>query len=229
MRTKLLFILLKTIGSIISLFMVSVVIAAPPTTKPSTTKPATRPMDEGVSLFDGKTLGKWKVMDYAGAGEPHVEDGTLILPVGERLTAVVWTGEFPKVDYEVSFQAQRIDGTDFFVGLTFPIVDSHASLILGGWGGATCGISSIDGEDAVHNDVRSFRTFEKGKWYRVRLRVTAKKLETWVDDDKIIDLDTTGKKLSLRSDIEESKPLGFASFATTSGLKDIRMKSVDHK
>ena len=197
---------------------------SPPTSQP-TTRQAT---DQGASLFDGKTLAQWKVIDYAGAGEPRVEDNSLILPAGERLTGVSYTGEVPKNNYEVSFLARRIDGTDFFAGLTFPVADSHATLILGGWGGATCGISSIDGEDAAHNDLRSFRKFDTGKWYRVRLRVTSKKIQAWVDDESIIDFDPTGKKLTLRSaDMEASTPLGFSAFATEAAVKEIRLKKLD--
>ena len=197
--------------------------AAPPTTKPSTAP------GDGISLFDGKTLGQWKVTEYAGAGEPRVEAGTLILPAGERLTGVNWSGDAPKMDYEISFDAQRVDGTDFFVGLTFPIAETHASLILGGWGGATCGISNVDGEDAAHNDLRTFRKFENGQWYHIRLRVTATKLEAWVDKDIVVNLDTTGKKITLRGDIEESKPIGFASFATTAAVKEIKLTMLKGK
>ena len=181
------------------------------------------PQAAGESLFDGKSLGPWKSSDYAGAGEPRVENGSLILPVGERLTGVTYTGELPKINYEITFDARRVDGTDFFVGLTFPVGDSPASLIYGGWGGTVCGISSLDGEDAAHNDTRSFHSFTTGTWYHVRLRVTAAKLEAWSDQEKIVDVSITGKKLSIRPEIEESKPLGLASFATTAEIKNIRL------
>ena len=189
---------------------------------------ATRPVEPAAtSLFDGKTLGQWKPADFAGGGEPRVENGTLILPFGERLTGVTWTGDVPKMNYEISFQAQRVDGSDFFVGLTFPVADAHASLILGGWGGTVCGISSLDDEDAAHNATRSFHNFNNGQWYRVRLRVTSTKIEAWTNDEKIVDVLTTGKKLSLRIEIEESKPLGLASFSSTAAFRDIRLKKLD--
>lgn len=199
-----------------------------PESAQSTPPAATRPVETtGLSLFDGKTLGKWKPTDYAGGGEPRVEDGSIILPVGERLTGVNWTGEaLPKMNYEISFKAQRVDGSDFFVGLTFPADDSYGSLILGGWGGTVCGISSFDDEDAAHNATRTFHSFDNGKWYRVRLRVTPTKVEAWVDDEKIVDAVTTGKKLSLRIDIEQSKPLGLASFQSTAAIQDIQLKTL---
>src|SRR3954466_1522750 len=88
-------------------------------------------------LFDGKTLNNWQAADFEGAGDPRVEDGQLILPFGERLTGVRWTGpDLPRMNYEIAFDAKRTDGSDFFCGLTFPYNESYASLIIGGWGGA---------------------------------------------------------------------------------------------
>jgi hypothetical protein len=43
-------------------------------------------------LFDGKSLKGWKVADFAGHGEPAVEDGVLTLPNGEGLTGVTYAG-----------------------------------------------------------------------------------------------------------------------------------------
>jgi hypothetical protein len=177
-----------------------------------------------MNLFDGKSLGRWKDTNYAGSGEARVEEGNIILPVGERLSGVNWVGEeLPKVNYELSLQAKRVDGSDFFCGLTFPIGDSFASLIVGGWGGALVGVSCIDDEDAAHNSAKSYHTFEDNKWYTVRVRVTPDKLEAWLDQEKIVDVPTTGKKFSLRGDIEESKPLGIASFQTTAAIRGIHL------
>ncbi len=191
---------------------------------PGTPAPTTRPaVSKEISLFDGKTLGQWKPTDYAGAGEVAVEKESIILPVGERLTGVTWTGDVPKMNYEISFDAKRMDGTDFFAGLTFPVADSFASLIIGGWGGTVCGLSSIDDEDAAHNSTRTFQSFDNDRWYHIRLRVTPTKIESWLDGVQIVDLMTAGKKLTLRLDIEESKPLGLASFQCTAAIRNIRL------
>jgi hypothetical protein len=206
-----------------------------PTPTPSTVSshattqgaPVTKPSaSSATSMFDGKTLGKWAPIDYAGMGEVHVEGGSLILPVGERLTGVRWTGDFPKANYEIELDAQRMDGSDFFVGLTFPDGDTFGSLIMGGWGGTVCGISSLDDEDAAHNATRTFQNFENGKWYHVRLRVSGTKVLAWLDREKIVDLDITGKKLGLRVDVDESKPMGLASFQCTAAVKNIRWSKV---
>jgi hypothetical protein len=196
--------------------------ASQPSAKPETA-PTTK-ADTGISLFDGKTLGKWVDCNFAGGGEIVVEDGNLILRVGERLTGIRWTGEPPpKANYEVSLKAKRVDGSDFFCGLTFPVADAHASLIVGGWGGALVGISSIDGDDAAHNEFKTYGSFEDNTWYAIRVRVTADKILAFIDDKKVIEVPTAGKKFSLRGDIEEATPLGIASFQTTAALRDIRL------
>src|SRR5436190_20842573 len=85
------------------------------------------------SLFDGKTLKGWKVTDFAGGGEVNVENGQLMLHSGVMLTGVSWTNTLPKTDYEVSLEAMKVDGSDFFCGLTFPVGDAFCSFIVGGW------------------------------------------------------------------------------------------------
>ncbi|MCH8829278.1 MAG: DUF1080 domain-containing protein, partial [Planctomycetes bacterium] len=66
--------------------------------------------------------------------------------------------------------------------------------------------------------------FKKGEWYRIRLRVTETKIEAWIDGQKIVDQKTTGKKISVRQEIELSKPFGFATWQTTGALRNIRIR-----
>ena len=103
--------------------------------------------DEGwQSLFDGKSLGQWKSTEFGGEGKVTVANGQINLEAGVMLTGITWTGSsFPKTNFEVSLEAKKVDGTDFFCGLTFPVAESHCSLILGGWGGGIVGLSSLDG------------------------------------------------------------------------------------
>jgi hypothetical protein len=99
-------------------------------------------------LFNGKDLEGWKITNFGGEGEVYVENGEVVITQGADLSGIHTEQEIPKVDYEIQFEAQRAAGSDFFAGLTFPVKDSHCSLILGGWGGGVCGISSLNGMDA---------------------------------------------------------------------------------
>ena len=179
------------------------------------------------SLFDGKTLAGWKTTKFGAHAEPEVKDGQLVLPAGDPMTGVTREkDDVPHVNYEIALEAQRAEGSDFFVCLTFPVVNSHASLVLGGWSGGVCGISSIDHMDASENNTSSFRQFKNKQWYKVRLRVLKDRLQAWVDDEQIVDADTTGKKLSVRVEVDASIPLGFASYRTTAALRNIRIREL---
>ena len=179
------------------------------------------------SLFDGKTLTGWRLTEFAGRAEVQCESGLLVLNMGDPFTGINWTNDVPKINYEVALDAMRVSGSDFFCGLTVPVRDSFCSLIVGGWGGSLVGISSLDRMDASENETAKFMNFEQGRWYRIRLRVTDKRIEAWIDQDKLINVDISDKQISLRpGDIELSKPFGIASWQTTAALREIRLRTV---
>lgn len=176
-------------------------------------------------MFDGKTLTGWKVTDFAGHGDVKAEDGKLTLEMG-YMTGVTWTNPLPRTNYEVSLEAMRVDGTDFFCGLTFPVGKDPCSLIVGGWGGGVVGLSSLDGEDASSNETTQYMNFQKGKWYHIRLRVVPGRIQAWIDEDKVADVDTTGKRISIRSEVEESVPFGIATWSTAGALRKIQIREL---
>ena len=185
---------------------------------------------EWKSLFDGKTLKGWAVTDFAGTGKVDIQNGQIMLHSGLILTGVNWTNEIPKTNFEIELEAMKEDGSDFFCCLTFPVNNSHCSFVVGGWGGAVVGISSIDGMDASENDTTKFMNFEKKRWYRVRVRVTPAKIETWIDNEKFADQPIEDRKIGMRpGEIELSIPLGIATYQTTAALKNIRLRSVGGK
>lgn len=178
---------------------------------------------DAISLFDGETLAGWKLVDYAGHGAVKAGDGLLELGMGSTLTGIVWQGEVPaRFDYEIELEAKRAVGNDFFCGLTFPYRDQHATLILGGWGGSLTGFSSIDGLDASENESQDFMRFETDRWYRVRLRALEDRLQAWVDDQPIFDVETKGREIDVRIDVAEFTPIGLSSFQTTAVLRNLR-------
>ncbi|HEY2342197.1 MAG TPA: DUF1080 domain-containing protein, partial [Chthoniobacteraceae bacterium] len=71
-------------------------------------EPAAKPAEK--DIFDGKTLTGWKATDFAGAGEVAVKDGTLVLNAGDPLTGVNYTGQTPKMNYEITLEAMRVEG-----------------------------------------------------------------------------------------------------------------------
>ena len=182
-----------------------------------------------IILFDGKNLDNWAKTDFAGKGEIFIDgNGSLVLEMGAELSGLHWKGrELPKSNYEITLQAKRTMGSDFFCGLTFPYKDSHATLILGGWGGALIGISSLDDFDASENETGDAYVFEDHQWYDIKLRVTDAEFKVWIDGESVIDCEVEGRRVSMRpGEIEMSVPLGICTFATTGVLKNIKLRKL---
>ncbi|MBK5293567.1 MAG: DUF1080 domain-containing protein [Acidobacteriia bacterium] len=182
------------------------------------------PPAEWTSLFDGKSLKGWKETPFSRHGEVRVKDGMIVIGDG-HLTGITWAGQFPRSGYEIRFEAARLEGSDFFAGITFPVNDSFCSWINGGWGGSVVGLSSLDGDDASENDTSTVRDFVKGRWYAFRLAVTENRIKGWINGELVIDADITGRRVELRAgEIDLCKPLGFASYSTVAGLRRVEYR-----
>jgi len=177
------------------------------------------------NLFNGESLKGWEVIDWEGHGPVTVKDGCVIVGKGLGISGIKWKENFPKINYEITLDAKRVEGTDFFCGVTFPVKDSFNTLVIGGWGGCIVGLSCIDYEDAANNVTYDFREFETGRWYRIRLRVTEEKIEAWIDNDKIVDFIIGNYILSIRWEAESSKPFGISTWQTTGALKNIKLET----
>ena len=183
---------------------------------------------EEIVLFDGVTLKNWKATNFGGEGEVEVENGQVILGRGSPLTGVTWTGpDLPKTNYEVTLDAMRLVGNDFFCGIGFPVGESNASFVAGGWGGATCGISLIDGEPAIENETFTIQTFENKKWYSFCLRVTPEKIEAWLDDFPIVDIKIMDRQITIHPAMESSLPFGLTSFMSTAAYRNVKLRKLD--
>jgi hypothetical protein len=177
-------------------------------------------------LFDGKSLAQWKETPFPGRGTVSVRDGVILLGKG-RMTGITFTGEFPRANYEVRFEAARLEGNDFFGSIVFPVKDNFCSWINGGWDGTVVGLSNIDGYDASENDTSTVKEFEKGRWYGFRLMVTEERITAWIDGRVVIDTDITKRQVGLRfDDTDLAAPLGFASYATLGGLRKIEFRRI---
>jgi len=161
---------------------------------------------------------------FGPQGPVNVSEGRIILGMGDGCTGVTWEKDFPRINYEVSLEAMKITGNDFFCGITFPIHNDYCSLIVGGWGGTVVGLSTIDGVDASENNTSIIRSFNEKEWYRIKLRVTEKEIEAWINDEHVVDFTYEGKKLSIRPEVELSIPFGITSWQTTAALRNIYLK-----
>ncbi len=178
-------------------------------------------------LFDGKSLEGWKKTDFLNAGEVKVEEGSIMMATGRSMTGITTTrGDLPRSNYELSYEAMKLSGDDFFAAATFPVGTSHLTFVNGGWGGNITGLSSLDGMDASENDTsRSFRYKEK-TWYRFRVRVTDKMVRCWIDDKELAAVKHQDRRVSTRIESRRSQPLGFASWESAGAIKGIEIRTL---
>lgn len=198
---------------------------AAPAKQAAEAKPAADPY-AWKDLFDGKTLKGWKSPNFGGEGKVAVKDGAILLEMGDSMTGITHTGKVPKMNYELAFEAKRVNGNDFFATTTFPVDKSFCSFVVGGWGGGVVGISSIDHFDASENPTTKFVSFKDNQWYRIRVRVTKAKLECWIDDEKQVDFETADHKLSIRMECDLCCPLGISTWCTSAMVRNIRLRNL---
>ncbi|GHT13174.1 hypothetical protein FACS1894170_08860 [Planctomycetales bacterium] len=183
-------------------------------------------------LYDG-TLKNWSVPKYGGDGEVVAEKDKLTINRGDSMTGVRYDKFVPKEDYEISYEARRTEGSDFFAACTFPVGKAFCTLVNGGWGGAVTGLSSITGSDASGNETTVNYDYADNIWYRFRISVTKKKIQVWIakqdKDEKwqekpVIDLETEDREFSVRFEMNDYKPLGFCSWSSTGELRNIQYR-----
>ncbi len=198
---------------------------AAPVKQAAPAKPAADPY-AWKELFDGKTLKGWKVPNFGGEGKVTVRDGAILMEMGDSMTGITYSGQIPKMDYEVALEAKRVNGNDFFATTTFPVGKSFCSLVVGGWGGGVVGISSVDHFDASENPTTKFSSFKDNQWYKIRIRVTKTKLECWIDDEKQVDFETQDHKLSIRMECDLCCPFGISTWCTSGAVRNIRLRNL---
>lgn len=171
----------------------------------------------------------WSELQLGGEGSAQWTDGVLRLDAGVEMTGSQYGGALPEIPYELELEARKMSGSDFFCGLTFPVSSAAecVTLVVGGWGGVTVGISSIDGKDASENETTSYGSFESEKWYAIRVTVKKGEVLAWVDGEEVVNLATEGRKLGLRRGaIESCAPLGLAAWQTGSEIRAVRWRSI---
>lgn len=196
--------------------------------------PATWAAELERRLFAGRTLAGWVQSGFEAEGAVRVVapfeggEGAIVIEAGTTLSGVTWTRgvDLPRNNYEVSLEAMRLAGGDFFCGLTFPVEATACTLVVGGWGGTVVGLSSVDRVDASGNETTREREFADRRWYRIRVRVAEGRIRAWIDDEQVVDLVTRGRRISLRpGEIQKSLPLGIATYMTRAAVRDIRLRA----
>jgi hypothetical protein len=156
-----------------------------------------------------------------------VENGEIKIGMG-HMTGITLTStqDLPRVNYELSLDAMRVDGSDFFCGLTFPVGKESCSFIVGGWGGGVVGLSTLDSEDASQNETTTSMNFANNRWFHIRVRVEPEKIQAWIDEDRVVNVETTGRRIGIRLEMESSVPLGIATWNTAAAWKNIQIKKL---
>jgi hypothetical protein len=184
----------------------------------------------GRVLFDGKSLDGWVVTDFYHHGEVKVEDGAVTLAKGDPLTGITTTlKDVPTLDYELSYEARRVSGSDFFAAATFPVGAGFLTFVNGGWGGQLTGLSSLDGADASENETGRSFAYENGRWYRFRVRVTALAVRCDIDGKEIVAARIGNREAKTRIEVRSNQPLGFASYDCVGAIRNVRMRKLSHE
>jgi hypothetical protein len=184
-------------------------------------------------MLAGAQAALWQSAEIPGGGAAAVRDGEATLAEGGPLTGLRFTGwqagGLPVRDYEITCEAMRMAGQDFFAAITFPVRDiaTCGTLIVGGWGGGLVGISSIDGQDASDNLTRNEQRFENGQWYRIRLEVRDELLRCWIDERLVFNASIKARAIGMRAGyIENCAPFGLATYGTQGRVRALVVRQL---
>jgi hypothetical protein len=196
------------------------------------TKPKPEPLPpadaEGwISLFDGKTLSGWSIVNkgrFALHGAVRVQDGRITLDAGRPITAIAWAGEFPHSGYEIEFEAMRLSGDADFGTLVFPVGKEYCKLLVPGTFERVVGLQNVDGS-VVEGRLEGRRIdLKNGQWHRVRLRTTDVRIEAYLDGEKVIGIERAGHEFSVVDIYSNLGPLVIHSWESTAALRNIRLR-----
>jgi len=203
-------------------------------------------------MFAGKTLDGWSVTRLEEDKKAEIKDGCIVLGQDGLASGLKYDKPFPKSNYEIMYQAKRVNGYDFFGTLTFPVKESHCSFISGGWSGSVIGLSSIGGYDASENETTSFYEFKVSQWYQFRVCVSDDRISVWFypvdkdgktievakDDPKAeaaakeeiekpkVDLVLGNKSISTRLEVTFYRPLGISTWNTEGHVRDVKYREL---
>lgn len=189
--------------------------------------PPAKPKTTTIVLFDGKGLDGWTRADFSSSGQVRVDNGALVLEEGNPMTGITTDRkDLPTTNYELTYEARRVSGHDFFAAATFPVGKSFITFVNGGWGGSVTGLSSLDGQDASENETTRGHDYKTGQWYRFRVRVTKDVVRCWIDDEQVVDVNYSDREVRTRIETVVNQPLGFATWETTGALRKVEVRTL---
>ena len=56
--------------------------------------------------------------------------------------------------------------------------------------------------------------------------MTKTHIAAWIDDKQVVDLETKGRKISIRPECDLCKPFGIATWRTMGAVRDIRVRTL---
>jgi hypothetical protein len=194
-------------------------------------KKAVPPASGPWNLLDESLQSSWQEAGIPDEGTLELTDKVLTLPPGLPMTGCkfpAWnTLGMPGTNYGIEYEAMRVEGEDIFGMCTFPVSShsSHATFVIGGWGGVLTGISSIDFKDASENSTRAEQKFANGMWHHVRIEVRPEDLRAWVNGRPVVNVSIKGRQVGLRPGyIDHCLPFGFATWNTEGRIRGVKIR-----
>ena len=81
----------------------------------------------------------------------------------------------------------------------------------------------------LYDKLPQYEKLDRNKWYNIRVRVADGKVECWLDDKQMVDVDLKGKRISTRIEVDANRPLGCCCYNVESALKDIKLRRLEAK
>lgn len=192
-----------------------------------------------IKVFNGKDLKGISILKksyYEDHGKVEVVKGELVINKGLPGSGIAIDPKviknLPRMNYEVFLEGKRIEGDDFFCGLTFPINQSYCTMILGGWGGGSIGLSNVDSMSAIENETTEFHDFKNNEWYEIHLVVSEKSIKAtlnqkgWKEKKSLFSIDPTEHKFDIWWEQEPARPFGITTWSTKAAFRKIEIREL---
>ena len=180
-------------------------------------------------LFDGKTLDGWRT-PKSGAfvnGKAEVKDHCIALQAESDGAGIAATQPVPAVGYEVTADATRSGGRGDFCTLVFPIAGQQCVLYVGGAEeGNAFALGYVDGSRFADDELTRRVDYERGRYYRIRLRVMPDTVRAWLDGEEMLDLATEGRRLEVGTYVPELVPFGVYAWNSQALIRSIRIREL---